>query len=182
MIPPVPRGTLRCAVRVADSTRTLDQRATMTSPTARAALIVALAALLGGCGLFGGQSTPEPLRVQVDAAERLNPDDHGASLPTLVRVYQLSSPARARTVELTDLLRDPKAALGEDLLSTEELLLQPGQRVEKRLPREKDTRAVLVAAVVRRPVALTWRDVVELTGKKAPALAYTVEEYRLSRR
>jgi len=146
-------------------------------------LSAALAVLVSGCGLLGGgQPTPQPLRVQVTAAERLNPDDQGASLPTLVRVYQLKSAARARSVELTDLLRDPKAALGEDLLSVEEVLLMPGQAIDKRLPRERDARAVLIAAVVRRPVALTWRDVVELSGKKVPHLAYSLEEYRLSRR
>ena len=146
-------------------------------------LSAALAVLVSGCGLLGGgQPTPQPLRVQVTAAERLNPDDQGASLPTLVRVYQLKSAARARSVELTDLLRDPKAALGEDLLAVEEVLLMPGQAIDKRLPRERDARAVLIAAVVRRPVALTWRDVVELSGKTVPHHAYSLEEYRLSRR
>ncbi len=150
----------------------------------RSFVIAALAALVAGCGLFGGgkPATPEPFRIDVAASPRLNPDDQGNPLPTLVRVYQLSSAARARSAELRDLVRDPKAVLGEDLLSVEELLLSPGQRLQRTLPRDQQTRALLVAAVVRRPAAATWRDVVELTGPKSPPLSYTLDEYRLSRR
>lgn len=150
----------------------------------RSLLIAALASLTAGCSLFGGgkPATPQPLRVEVIASARLNPDDRGDALPTLVRVYQLSSAARARSAELRDLVRDPKAVLGEDLLSVEELLLSPGQRIARALPRDQQTRAVMVAAVVRRPAAATWRDIIEVTGPKIPPLSYLVEEYRLSRR
>ncbi len=147
--------------------------------------VVAAILLFSGCSLLGlsKPSTPGPLRLQIRAADRLNPDDSGRSLPTLVRVYQLGSAARARTVELTDLLRDPKEALGGELLSIEELLLSPGQTVERTLTREPDARAVLVAAVVRRPAGVSWRDVVELSpAKKQKSLAYVLEEYRLTAR
>lgn len=140
--------------------------------------------LLAGCSLLGlaKPSSPGPMRLQIEAAARLNPDDGGRSLPTLVRVYQLRSAAKARTVELTDLLRDPKEALGEDLLATEELLLSPGQTVQRTLTREPQARAVLVAAVVRRPAGVSWRDVVELPASKTKNLAYVLEEYRLTSR
>lgn len=147
-------------------------------------LLLAFTLLLSGCGILGlgKPSVAPPLRLRVEAAARLNPDDQGRSLPTLVRVYQVSSAARARTVELTDLLRDPKEALGGDLLSTEELLLSPGQTIERVLTREKDCVAVLVAAVVRKPTATTWRDVVELQPTKTRPLSYLLEEYRLTAR
>ncbi len=150
----------------------------------RSLSIAACAFLMAGCGMFGGgkPATPEPLRIEVAASTRLNPDDHGESLPTLVRVYQLTNAARARTVELRDLIKDPKAVLGDDLLSVEELLLSPGQRIDRVLQRDQQTRAILVAAVVRRPAATTWREIVELSSKKNPTLSYVLEEYRLSRR
>lgn len=145
---------------------------------------VAAVFLLAGCSLLGlgKPANPRPMRLQIRAAERLNPDDGGRSLPTLVRVYQLGSAARARTVELTDLLRDPKVALGEDLLSMEELLLSPGQTLERTLTREPKARALLVAAVVRRPAGVSWRDVVELPASKQKNLVYVLKEYRLTAR
>ncbi len=149
-----------------------------------ARLLVASTLLLAGCGMLG-QGKPRvapPLRLRVDAGARINPDDRGRALPTLIRVYQLSTAAHARTVELTDLLRDPKEALGGDLLAMEELLLSPGESVERVLTREPETRAILVAAVVRRPATTTWRDIVELMPNKTPALSYVLEEYRLTPR
>jgi type VI secretion system protein VasD len=147
--------------------------------------LVAAAFLLAGCSsipFISKPSAPAPMRLNVKAADRLNPDDGGRSLPTLVRIYQLKSASKARTVELTDLLRDPKEALGEDLISTEELLLSPGQLVDKPLTREPEARAVLVAAVVRRPAGVSWRDVVELPQGKTKNLVYVLEEYRLTPR
>lgn len=146
--------------------------------------LVAATFLLAGCSLLGlaKPSSPGPMRLQIQAGARLNPDDGGHPLPTIVRVYQLRSAAKARTVELTDLLRDPKTSLGEDLLSTEELLLSPGQTIERTLTREPEARAVLVAAVVRRPAGVSWRDVVELPPRKTKNLAYVLEEYRLTAR
>lgn len=150
----------------------------------RAVLALASPFLFAGCAMLGlgKPGAAPPIRLHVEAGPRLNPDDQGRPLPTLVRVYQLGSAARARTVELTDLLRDPKEALGADLLSTEELLLSPGQAVNRSLTREPEARAVLVAAVVRRPTATTWRDVVELPPHKTPSLSYLLEEYRLTAR
>ncbi len=146
--------------------------------------LLAATFLLAGCSLLGlgKPAKPGPVRLQIRAAERLNPDDGGRSLPTLVRVYQLRSASRARTVELTDLLRDPKEALGEDFLSVEELLLSPGESADRTLTREPESRAVLVAAVVRRPAGVSWRDVVELPPGKTKVLAYVLEEYRLTAR
>lgn len=147
-------------------------------------ILLASTLLLCSCGILGlgKPSVAPPLRLRIEAAARLNPDDQGNSLPTLVRVYQLSSAAKARTVELTDLLRDPKEALGSDLLSVEELLLSPGQTLERTLTREKEAVAVLVAAVVRRPTAGTWRSVVELQPTKTRPVSYLLEEYRLTSR
>ncbi len=147
-------------------------------------LLLASTLLLAGCGILGlgKPNVAPPLKLRVEAATRLNPDDKGSSLPTLVRVYQLRSAAKARTVELTDLLRDPKEALGADLISVEEMLLSPGQTVERTLTREKECAAVLVAAVVRKPTATTWRDVVELQPTKTRPLSYLLEEYRLTSR
>ncbi len=149
-------------------------------------LVPAVAVLVAaaGCSLLpGGGGTPAPIRVSVAAAARLNPDEHGESLPTAVRVYQLASSAKARGVELADLLRDPKEMLGEDLLGVDELVVSPGERAEKTVPRLKGARALLVAGIFRRPAGTTWREVVELpaSGRRLD-LAIALDEYRLERR
>ena len=146
--------------------------------------LAAAAALLVACGLVPSRSqTPAPFRVEVDAAARLNPDEQGESLPTTVRVYQLASAGQAGTVELVDLLRDPKAALGTDVLGVADLVVQPGGRAAQTLERDKGTRAILVAALVRRPAGASWRQIVELPSVgRAADLAFSIREYRLDRR
>jgi type VI secretion system protein VasD len=152
----------------------------MLSPRLLAAAAAAL--LASSCSLIpGGEKAPAPIRLRVDPAARLNPDDGGESLPTALRVYQLSSSARASNVEMLDLLRDPKEALGDTVLATEELLLEPGVRVERTLAREKGAQALLVAGVFRRPTGQGWRQIVELPPGPAE-LAFAVEEYRVERR
>jgi type VI secretion system protein VasD len=146
--------------------------------------LAALAVVLAGCGMIPGRAqAPAPIRVQLAASARLNPDEQGESLTTTVRVYQLAGLGRASDVELVDLLRDPKAALGAEVLATTDLVVQPGGRASTALERDKGTRALLVVALVRRPAGASWRDVVDLPspGKKAD-LAYALQEYRLERR
>lgn len=148
--------------------------------------VVALMVVLSGCGLLpggGGAKTPRPVRLTVTAGERLNPDDEGRSLPTAIRVFQVASTAKASGAELLDLLRDPGAVLGEDLLATEELLVQPGERIERTVAREKGARALLVVGLFRRPSGVAWRQLVELPAEgKDATLALAVDEYRIERR
>jgi len=148
----------------------------------RAALV--LVAFLSGCSLLPwGTRTPGAARLTVVAGKRLNPDDQGQSLPTAIRVFQLTSAGKAGTVELLDLVRDPKAALGDDLLGVEELLVQPGGRVERSIAREKDARALLVAGLFRRPTGAAWRQLIELPadGGSMTVMLFA-DEYRIERR
>lgn len=145
-------------------------------------LLAVLGLCTAGCALFRtGEAKLEPVRVRVTAAARLNPDEQGASLPTAIRVYQLASAPKFLALDLTDLLGDPKALLGDDLLGVEELQLQPGGAAERTFTREKGTRVLGVVAIVRRPAGGGWRQVVELPERSAE-LAFEVEEYRIQRR
>jgi type VI secretion system protein VasD len=145
--------------------------------------LVLAALFLSGCSLLPwGDSKPGPLRITVVAGKRLNPDDQGQSLPTAVRVYQLASVGKAVTVELLDLLREPKASLGDDLLGVEELLVQPGERVERTIAREKEAHALLVVGLFRRPTGSGWKQLVELPGRGSASVGLSIDEYRLERR
>jgi type VI secretion system protein VasD len=125
--------------------------------TLPSALLVPL--VLGGSGCFlfsSGESTPEPIAVAIEASQRLNPDEQGQSLPTLVRIYQLRSAARFDAAEFDELYRREKEALGEDLVQVEEVQVAPGGSVSRTLPRDKATKALGLAAVVRRPAGSSW--------------------------
>jgi len=151
-----------------------------------ATLLAPLAlAAMAGCALFsgGGEATPSPIQVSIVASARLNPDDQGQALPTVVRLYQLRSPARLEAAEFEALYRSEKETLGEDLLQVDEVVVEPGATAARKLPRHKDARALAAVGLFRRPSGASWRSAVELPPPgKAASFAFTVEDYRIVRR
>lgn len=138
---------------------------------------------LHGCSLFGGgDTTPGPVDVTVTAAARLNPDDGGQSLPTVIRIYQLKAASKAEAAQFEDIYRRDKEVLGEDLLQVDELVLSPGETARKTVSGDKGARAVMVVGVFRRPSGNAWRIITELQKGKAPPMAFRAEDYRIERR
>jgi type VI secretion system protein VasD len=148
-----------------------------------AVLALGMAIGCGGSKPAPSQETILPLEVQVVASLRLNLDEQGESLPTVVRLYQLKSTSRLDRSEYDQVYRDPKEALGEELLQADELVLSPGQVARRRVERDRAARALAVVAIVRRPVGLSWRAIAELPppGQRAE-LTFSVEGYRVERR
>lgn len=107
---------------------------------------------------------PEPLRVALTASDRLNPDDKGAPLATVVRLYQLKGIEKLQLVSFDDLLDKDKETLGEALVATQELTINPGERMSPPVLRNPEATYLLAVALFRKPAALTWRAV-----KKLPA-------------
>ena len=140
--------------------------------------------LLGGCFLWGSHdSTPAPIEIALQASDQLNPDEQGASLPTMVLFYQLKSAAKADTADFEDIYRHAKESLGEDLLQADELEIAPGQSQTKTLARDKGAKALVVVAVVRRPAGPGWRSIVDLPPPDERArLRFTLEGYRIERK
>jgi type VI secretion system protein VasD len=158
----------------------------MTRPSPSLRLVAALGFGLvlssAGCALFrSGEAKQEPVHLRVVAVARLNPDELGVALPTSIRVFELASASKFSSLELTDLLGDPKARLGPDLLGIEELQLQPGGVANLTFTPEKGTRILGVVAIVRRPAGSGWRQIVELPDRSAE-FVFEVEEYRIQRR
>jgi type VI secretion system protein VasD len=134
---------------------------------------------LEGCSLFGGEKTPEPVEVTISAASRLNPDDGGQSLPTVVRLYLLKATSKAGAAQFEDLYRRDKEVLGEDLIQVEELVLSPGDTVRRTLPGDKAARALMVVGVFRRPAGVGWRAIAELPKGGGGKHRFRAEDYRI---
>lgn len=148
-------------------------------------LVLAAAAAAMACGIFGGRGErpPSPVDVEIVAAQRLNPDEHGESLPTVVRLYQLRSAAKLEAADFARLYRDAKETLGDDLLQADELTVSPGETVRRRVERAPSAKVLAAVAVLRRPSGVTWRALAELPKPGDDARAkFVVEEYRIERR
>jgi type VI secretion system protein VasD len=125
---------------------------------------------------------PGPIQLTLRASDKLNPDERGQPLPTVVVVYQLKSSNRIAGADADDLYRKPKEVLGEDLLQSEELQLAPGQVQTRTLERDKGAKALAVVALVRRPKGPAFRSIVELPAPEQPAeLSFLLDGYRVDR-
>jgi type VI secretion system protein VasD len=107
-------------------------------------------------------ATPEPLRVTLTASERLNPDDKGAALATVVRLYQLKGLEKLKLASFDDLLDHDKDVLGEDLAVVQELTINPGDRAAPAVVRNPDAVYFVAVALFRRPTELAWRAISKL--------------------
>jgi type VI secretion system VasD/TssJ family lipoprotein len=150
----------------------------------RRVLLVIVAISVAGCGLFRSRpAEPKPFEVELVAADRLNPDEHGQSLPTVVHIYQLKSAVKLERADAERIYRAPGEALGADLLQGEEITLSPGEKLGRRLERERSARVLAVVALFRRPTGSSWRAIVELPPPTSGGkLRFLVEGYRVDRR
>ena len=151
----------------------------------RWAVVLLAAVALGGCAIpaLTGDGKPGPIRLSLEGASRLNPDERGESLPTSVRVLQLKSRAKVEGLALTELIGDPKELLGDELLGVDELVLEPGSSVDKVIARAEGARVVVVAMLARLPAGSAWREIVDLGDTHGTTqLSFVLEEYRIARR
>jgi type VI secretion system protein VasD len=126
----------------------------------------------GGASNAGGAAaspcaTPEPLRVTLQATARLNPGEKGEALAVVVRLYQLKGTGKLQGSGFDDLLDHDKDALGDELVATTELTINPGDRLDPPVVRNPEAAYVAAVALFRRPAGNTWRAVKRLAPPDA---------------
>jgi type VI secretion system VasD/TssJ family lipoprotein len=154
-----------------------------------------------GCFLFlvacGHQQPPqpckgEPLRLSIEAAPQVNLDEKGHSLPTTLRIYQLKDTAKLDGATFDDMLDHDKDTIGPDLVAVQEVVINPGERIEPPLQRQADADFVGVVALFRTPAGIFWRlsrplpaadpDHCREAAKNQASLRFHLEENRVENR
>ncbi len=143
---------------------------TMNKSCLKSAVLASVVAAIGACATAPAApppppspcTTPEPLRISLTASPRLNLGDHGESLPTLVRIYQLKDTTKLVEASLDQILDNDRALLGEDLVSMQELTLYPGERSAPPTVRAEAATSLAVVAMFRRPMGPSWRAIRKL--------------------
>ncbi|WP_192985337.1 type VI secretion system lipoprotein TssJ [Pseudomonas sp. EggHat1] len=137
--------------------------------------VVALACMLGGCGLTqraveGGSTIAQGifykqvkvLHLDLNARAALNTDStdmSGLSVSTLVRVYQLKARKSLESADYQRLLDEGDSVLGADLLDSQRLLVKPDEGAQLNVPLSPYAQYVAVVALFRSPEMHkdTWR-------------------------
>jgi type VI secretion system protein VasD len=96
------------------------------------------------------------------ASDRLNPGERGEPLATVVRIYQLKSSSKISGAAFEEMLDRDKDTLGDELVSTRELTVNPADRVDPALTRGDGVNYVAVVALFRQPGGTFWRAVYRL--------------------
>lgn len=105
---------------------------------------------------------PPPLFARFEAAKDINPDARGRPLPTVVQVLQLKDSIKVERAGFQKLWTDPKTILGEDLLQSAEVVVPPGQSVERWVQRDPKAQFVVAMGLFRQPLGYSWLAVTRL--------------------
>ncbi|HXU82188.1 MAG TPA: type VI secretion system lipoprotein TssJ [Polyangia bacterium] len=100
---------------------------------------------------------PEPLKLVLKGTDRLNPDEKGGALATVVRIYQLKGSNKIADAGFDELLDNDKTVLADDLVDVKELTLQPAQQLTPPMPRVEGAQYLAVMGLFRQPAGTSWR-------------------------
>jgi type VI secretion system protein VasD len=122
-----------------------------------------LAALTSACGASIPPTcrVPTATELELETSDRVNVDQSGAALPTIVRVYQLKNLSALQSASFDDMLDRPKETLGEAIVHEDEVTIYPGQILVRRFDREPKADFIVGVAIVRNPVGTAWRTMQE---------------------
>jgi type VI secretion system protein VasD len=147
----------------------------MSRTVSRSLLLVVLAALVGGCGLYQRAAEKsssiarsifykqvKTLHLDFSGRAAMNTDSHdmsGLSVPTLVRIYALREGKAFENASYDNLLGDSRATLGDTLLNERTLVIRPDEGAALSVPLDEAAQVVAVVALFRQPdtTADNWR-------------------------
>ena len=128
--------------------------------------VTAVCALLAlpGCatGKAGPCDTPPPFFARLDAAQGVNPDAQGRSLPTVVQFLQIKDSVKLERASFQKIWTEPKAILGEDLLLSAEFVVEPGHETGHWVQRDPKAQFVAAVGLFRQPLGYSWLAVAKL--------------------
>jgi len=129
-------------------------------------------------------------KVILRGSDRLNMDENGRSLPTVFRFYLLKGTHALDGAVFDDLWQHDKDVLGDELIESKEMTLNPSDKISLPLEPKPEARYLVVVGLFRNPQGIAWRATRRLTpecteGRKGPPpppvlpLSFLAEDYRI---
>ncbi|HKP60900.1 MAG TPA: type VI secretion system lipoprotein TssJ [Polyangiales bacterium] len=125
--------------------------------------LIALALVASACGATIAPTcrVPTATELELETSDRVNIDQGGEALPTIIRVYQLKNLSALQQASFDDMLDRPKETLGDAVVHEDEVTIYPGQILVRRFEREPKADFIVGVAIVRNPVGSAWRTLQE---------------------
>lgn len=124
--------------------------------------------VLSGCSSAPKPSEPTLVRIELSAADSLNPDMNGRPSPVVVRLFRLRHSVVFDAMDYFSLTDREQETLGNEMLFRESLVLHPGESAVREYSMEEDGRLLGVIASYRDIDASTWRASVALPEPHEP--------------
>lgn len=126
---------------------------------------------------IGCSSDTTKWRVQLVPTSTINPDDAGAPLPVVVRVYQLKGKEKFQQATFKALWKADKEVLGEDFVDRKEIMVHPEKKTDVYFDLDTKHGPVYLGVVVlfRQPDVEGWRQIVEASSSKLNPLTPKVK-------
>ena len=149
-------------------------------------LSVLLIMLIMGGVTVGCGSGVKDVRVTLLPTNRLNPDESGAPLSVIVRVYQLRNRERFERADFRALWKNDEKVLEGDLLERKEITVYPEAKtsVELQVDQKKGVQFLGIMALFRKPEGEQWRqvtssDVSSWIPFKTPTVKLILDEHKV---
>jgi len=127
--------------------------------------VLGIAATLLGCA--GPRPIePAPYSIVIWADPGINPDRQNRPMPVQVRLFELKNSSNFESIDFYTLFDKDDQALGGDVLSKEQLMLQPGQNVTLTRKANPEARMLGVYVAFRSIEKSAWRTVTPLPQPK----------------
>jgi type VI secretion system protein VasD len=149
-------------------------------------LSVVLIILIMGGVTVGCGSGVKDVRLIFLPTHRLNPDESGAPLSVIVRVYQLKNREKFDRALFRELWKNDAKVLEGDMLGFREVTIYPETKtsVELQVDRKKGVQFLGVMALFRKPEEELWRqvlpsDISTWNMFATPTVTLVMDEYKL---
>ena len=125
-------------------------------------LWIALTGALLGCSGMSRNELPVPIQFTLRATASVNPSISGRPSPVVISVFELRNSTSFSGADFFSLVRDEQGALGEERLSRQEYILQPGETRLVRRRSDLATRYIGVVVAYRDLERSVWRALVPI--------------------
>lgn len=121
--------------------------------------------LCSGCGgptIVPSCDVPGSLTLIIETSDQLNPDDRRRALPTVVRLFQLSSLGPTETATFQEMWQEHEELLADYSVGMDELTVYPERTITRSFERNPEANYLVVMGLFRNPAGVSWRTILEL--------------------
>ncbi|MEX0731271.1 MAG: type VI secretion system lipoprotein TssJ [Aquisalimonadaceae bacterium] len=119
--------------------------------------------LITGCGI-NRYLVPPYEKITLMAAEDANPDISGRPSPVTVKLLELSGRATFDNLDFDGAFFNAEVLLSDELLSSSDYVIQPGESITHRIDLHKEAGFVAVVAAFRDIDEARWKLIYPVTG------------------